>query len=338
MKSVIYEEFGDPAQVLRLVEKEPPQPGPGEVRVRMILSPINPSDLMSIQGGYTYEPRLPATPGFEGVGIVEASGGGMLGKLMIGKRVAVLNREHGNWCEQTVTSARQVIPIPASLSDEQAATFFVNPATAWSLTQEVMQVPAREWLVQSAANSSLGQMIVKLGRHSGFKTLNIVRRESEIEKLKQLGADEVICFDAGRDAGEELLDRIKEILPQGARYVIDPVGGQLGSILARSLGEEGLMVMYGTLSGEEVSINPRTLMSPNASIRGFHLGGFMQKKSLLSKMALIRKVSRLVVRGVLTTEAAREYPLDQIHDAVSASQQPGHTQKILLRIGENLPD
>jgi len=335
MKAVIYEEFGDPARVLKLTDKQAPEPGPGEVRVRMILSPINPSDLMSIQGGYTYTPQLPATPGFEGVGIVEASGGGMLGKLLIGKRVAVLNREHGNWCEQTVTSARQVIPIPKSLTDEQAATFFVNPATAWSLTQEVLQIPAGEWLVQSAANSSLGQMIVKLGRHSGFRTLNIVRRESETEKLKQLGADEVVCFDARNDPPEALLERLRELIPAGAKYVIDPVGGRLGSILAESLGEDGRMVMYGTLSGENVSIDPRTLMSPNASLRGFHLGGFMQKKSLLAKMALIRKVTRLVVRGVLATEAAREFPLEQIHDAVSASQQPGHAQKILLRIGGN---
>jgi NADPH:quinone reductase-like Zn-dependent oxidoreductase len=290
---------------------------------------------MSIQGNYTYTPQLPATPGFEGVGIVEQSGGGMLGKLMIGKRVAVLNRKHGNWCEQTVTSARQVIPIPKSLSDEQAATFFVNPATAWSLTQEVLQIPSGEWLVQSAANSSLGQMIVKLGQYSGYKTLNIVRRESEAEKLKRLGADEVICFDARNNPPENLLDRIRTEIPGGAKYIIDPVGGQLGSTLAESLGEEGQMVMYGTLSGENVSINPRTLMSPNATIRGFHLGGFMQPKSLFAKMALIRKVSRLVVRGVLATETAREYPLEQVREAVTAAQEPGHNQKILLRIGGN---
>ena len=71
MKAVIYEEFGDPSQVLKLTDKDAPQPKAGEVRVRTILSPINPSDLMSIRGGYTYEPRLPATPGFEGVGIVD---------------------------------------------------------------------------------------------------------------------------------------------------------------------------------------------------------------------------------------------------------------------------
>jgi NADPH:quinone reductase-like Zn-dependent oxidoreductase len=290
---------------------------------------------MSIRGGYTYEAQLPATPGFEGVGIVEASGGGMLGKLMIGKRVAVLNRYRGNWCEQTVTSARQVIPIPGALTDVQAATFFVNPATAWTLTQEVLQIPSGEWLIQSAANSSLGQMIVKLGQHSGFKTLNIVRRESEVEKLKNLGADEVLCFDADRDSAEMLLERIKEILPQATKYVIDPVGGKLGSALAQSLGEEGQMVLFGTLSGENVSLSPRALISTNASVRGFHLGGFMLKKSLFAKMALIRKISKLVVNGVLATEAAKEFPLDQVQAAVSASEESGRNQKILLRIGDN---
>ncbi|MBD3674850.1 MAG: zinc-dependent alcohol dehydrogenase family protein [Planctomycetaceae bacterium] len=334
MKAIQYEQFGEPSQVLQMAEKEIPEPGPGEVRVKMLVSPINPSDLMSIRGGYTYTPELPATPGFEGVGIVESSGGGMLGKMMIGKRVAVLNRNHGNWCEQTVTSAKQVIPVPKQLHDDQAASFFVNPATAFILTTKVLQVPKDGWLVQTAANSSLGKMVIKLGLMNEFKTLNIVRREEEKEKLKFLGATRVIVFDIERDPPEKLVEQIVEITGGGARYVMDPVGGRLASILVDALGKDAQMVLYGTMSGENVSFFPRSLMSINARIRGFHLGGWMENQSIWAKMSLIRQISRLVVDGTLSTDSAKEYPLTEFVEAIEKSQQPGMNTKVLLRIAE----
>ena len=115
-------------------------------------------------------PRLPATPGFEGVGIVDKAGPGLLGRWVEGKRVAAINSVGGNWAEYAVIPARQARPIPADIADEQAATFFVNPATVLALVRHVLEVPKGEWLLQSAAGSTLGKMIIKLGRHDGFKT------------------------------------------------------------------------------------------------------------------------------------------------------------------------
>ena len=110
--------FGEPAEVLRVEELETPVPEPGQVRVRMLASPVNPSDVMTIRGTYGRRPSLPFTPGYEGVGVVEESGGGLLGALRRNKRVVVLNSITGNWAEQAVVPARQVIPLPASLPVE----------------------------------------------------------------------------------------------------------------------------------------------------------------------------------------------------------------------------
>lgn len=100
MKRVVFDRFGPPAEVLRVQDDVPaPQPARGEVMVRMLASPVNPSDLMYVAGKYGLKPSLPATPGFEGVGIVEATGGGLLGWLRKGKRVAVINDRVGNWAE-----------------------------------------------------------------------------------------------------------------------------------------------------------------------------------------------------------------------------------------------
>ncbi len=198
MRAIVFEEFGEPAEVLRIKEVPLPVPKPGEVRVRMLASPINPSDLMTVRGTYGKRPTLPATPGYEGVGIVEASGGGLLGKFLLGKRVAVMNRQTGNWADYAVIPAKQAIPLSSQLPLEQAAMFFVNPATAYVMTREVLQVPKGGWLLQTAAGSALGRMVIRLGKHFGFTTINIVRRPEQVDELKSLGADEVLVFDGQR--------------------------------------------------------------------------------------------------------------------------------------------
>ncbi len=197
MKAAVFERFGEPSEVLSVREVPDPEPGPGEVRVRMIASPINPSDLLVVRGRYGVLPTLPATPGFEGVGIVDKAGPGLLGRWALGKRVAAINSRGGNWAEYAVIPARQARPIADDIPDEQAATFFVNPATVLAMVRHVLQVRKGDWLLQSAAGSTLGKMIIRLGRHDGFKTLNVVRRSEAKDELVRMGADAVISSSEG---------------------------------------------------------------------------------------------------------------------------------------------
>src|SRR5262245_6369590 len=253
MKRVVFEQPGPPAEVLRLQDDVPaPEPRRGEVLVRMLASPINPSDLMYVAGGYGLKPRLPATPGFEGVGVVEATGGGFLGWLRKGKRVAVINDRIGNWAEYTVTKARQVVPVPDDITDEQAATFFVNPATAVVMTRDVLQLPAGAWLLQSAAGGELGKMVIRLGKKFGFRTLNVVRRREQVEELKKLGADAVLVESDG-----PLPEQVAKAVPGGGGYAIGPVGGKTGSELIASLGVGGRCLLYGSLTEDPVSVRQR---------------------------------------------------------------------------------
>ena len=228
---------GEPNEVLRSGEGELRPPGVGEVRVRMIASPINPSDMMFVRGIYSIKPQCPQSPGFEGVGVVEASGGGLRGILFKGKRVVVMNSAGGNWAESAVVPATQVIPISGGLSEDQAATFFVNPATAWIMTQEVLKVPKGGWLLQTAAGSALGHMIARLGRHCGYKTLSVIRRGVHEDSLRQAGSDAVVVFDPATDPLEKLREQVQAIT--GAITVchaLDPVGGMTASAVVNCLG------------------------------------------------------------------------------------------------------
>jgi NADPH:quinone reductase-like Zn-dependent oxidoreductase len=330
MKAVVFERFGEPAEVLRLQDVPVPEPGPGQVRVRMIASPINPSELLVVRGLYGVLPRLPATPGFEGVGVVDRAGPGLLGRLVLGKRVTVINGDGGNWAEHVVIPARQARPVAADIPDEQVASFFVNPATVLAMVRHVLRVPRGEWLLQSAAGSALGQMIIKLGRHDGFKTLGVVRRREAIDELKALGADAVIASSDGPI--EEQVRRVTG--SDGVKYAVDPVGGDTGTGVFRSLAAEGHMLVYGTLSGEPLSIDPRRMIAGKRVVEGFWLGHWMRQRNIPAALKLFHEIATLIRAGVLATEIGEAFPLESITEAVHAAEAVGRRGKVLLKIAK----
>ena len=329
MKRVAFDRFGPPAEVLHIQDDVPaPQPKRGEVLVRMLASPINPSDLMYVAGKYGLKPPLPATPGFEGVGVVEATGGGLLGWLRKGKRVAVINDRVGNWAEYTVTKARQVIPVPDDLTDEQAASFFVNPATALAMTRDVLKVTRGAWLLQSAAGGELGKMVIRLGYKFAFRTINVVRRREQVEELKKLGADHVIV-----EADGPIPEQVRKLVPDGVRYAIDPVGGDTGSQVIASLSQGGRCLLYGSLSDDPVSVHPRYFIGNDLRVEGFWLGAWAKQQRILTMLKLFRRVRGLMREGVLQTQHAATYPLEDVQKAVAHAAAPGKGGKVLLRIG-----
>jgi NADPH:quinone reductase-like Zn-dependent oxidoreductase len=328
MKSVVFDRFGDPCEVLEVREASVPEPSPGQVRVRMLASPLNPSDLLFVRGEYGKRASLPTSPGFEGAGVVEAAGAGLLGRMRLGKRVAVIHGRGGTWQEQVIVPARQVVPVPASLTDEQAATFFVNPASALVMTQWVLRVPRGAWLLQTAAGSALGRMVIRLGKHHGYRTINVVRRREQAEELQRAGADAVIST-----ADESIEKRVQALTGgDGVPYAIDSVGGATGSEVARVLGANGRMLVYGTLSEDPLSVHPRVLMVGQKRIEGFWLSEWAQRQRVLTMLRLFRKVGRLVSRGILTTEVGTTFSLDQVREAARMAGQPGRQGKVLLSI------
>src|SRR3954453_13709735 len=119
MRRVVFDQFGEPAAVLRVEDAPPPAPGPDEVLVRLRARPINPSDLHTVHGSYGVRPKLPATPGYEGVGVVEALGADVAG-VAVGHRV-IPRGVAGTWQELVVAKAGSLIPVPEGVRDEHAA-------------------------------------------------------------------------------------------------------------------------------------------------------------------------------------------------------------------------
>lgn len=330
MKSIVYEQFGEPADVLRLTEEKEPTPGRGEVRVRVLASPINPSDLMTIRGVYGRRPTLPATPGYEGVGVVEAAGPGLYGRMLVGRRVAFLNGETGNWREKTIASARQCVPLSDAIPLEQAAMFFVNPVTAYAMTRAVLKIEPGQWLLQTAAGSSLGRMVIRLGQRYGFRTLCVIRRTDQKAELESIGADAVIATDK-----EDMVERTMAITGgKGAPFVIDCVGGKTASDAVRTLAVGGRMLLYGNLSGESMTFNPRDLLTPGARMEGFWLARWMPGLPLLRRLRVVRTVGSLIKEGVLRSEVGQAFPLDRVTDAVREAEKMARGGKAYFRLAD----
>src|ERR1700675_5048039 len=168
MKALIFRETGEPKSVLQLAEISTPPLAPGEALVRVLLSPINASDLHMVRGRYGYQPEMPASPGIEGVGIVEAVGPGVQGP-MAGTRVVFVHT-WGTWREQIVCPVDKLVPVPDGLDDPAASASYINPLTAWALTRSGHNLKEGDWLLQAPAASSVGGLGLEFAPEYRFET------------------------------------------------------------------------------------------------------------------------------------------------------------------------
>lgn len=324
MKSVRFHEFGNPAAVLRVEDVAQPEPGPTQVLVRMRARSINPSDLLTVRGLYGALPKLPATPGLEGMGEVAAVGDEVK-HLRPGQRVIPLGVA-GTWQEDLLAESTQLIPVPDQVSDQTAAQFVVNPLTAWIMTIEELALKPGEWLLQTAAGSTLGRVVLQIARLKGFKTINVVRRREQVKELTALGADEVICT-----ADEDLVERVKEITGRDAiTKAIDAVGGQTGGAVVRALGYKGVLLVYGLLSMEPMPVDSGRMIFTSATIRGFWLSEWFRSASPERLQAVTGQLLRLMATDEIVPPVEAEYPLADVLAAVEHAERPGRSGKVLL--------
>ncbi|RMI33476.1 NADPH:quinone reductase [Nocardia stercoris] len=332
MRSVVADTMGEPSEVLQLRTRPIPEPGPGEVRIRVRVAPVHASDLHTVRGRYGFTPEFPAVPGIESVGVIDELGSGTDG-LEVGQRVFTIGVT-GTWQEYVIAEAERVRPVPAGMSDSTAAQILTNPLTAVILTSEELDVRPGEWLLQTAAGSTVGQLVIQLGAHVGFDTLNVVRRRSAVEGILELGGTAVICTE-----DEDLRARVAEIArPDGVSKAIDCVGGQVGADVSRALAPHGELVVYGALSTHRqtdpaklaIPIFARSLIYETKTVRGFWLFRWITETPKDRMAAVIDRTLRLVDSGALRVPEGRPIPVEKFSEAVYSAEAPGHEGKPLL--------
>ncbi|MGB8508955.1 MAG: zinc-binding dehydrogenase [Pyrinomonadaceae bacterium] len=306
MRALELHAYDGEAGSLRLVEKPLPRPGRGEVLVRVAAAPVNPSDLMFLRGLYVKK-KLPVVAGFEGSGEVVESGGGLLANYLKGKRVACAApiEGDGTWAEYVLAGANFCVPLLKQTDTEGAASLIVNPFTAWALMDRARRARA-EAVIQTAAASALGRMIVRLAARRNVPLVNIVRRQEQVELLQKEGARYVLDSSTA-DFDERLRELCKKLR---VSVGFDAVAGELTGRLIGALSAGGRVIVYGALSLENCRIEPRSLIFEKKSVEGFWLSDWMRKQSLPGKIMTSRKVQRLLA-DELKTEIHERLPLEK---------------------------
>ncbi len=325
MQAVLLEENGGPLTVRQVLV---PRPGPGEVLIHMAASPINPSDLGFLKGGYGFQKPFPVVPGFEGSGTVVAVGPGLLPRLWMGKRVAcAVSATGGAWAEYLVTRAMLSVPLPNNLSLEQGAMMLVNPMSALAFF-DIVKHGKHAAIANTAAASALGRMILRLGIRYHVSVINIVRRREQADLLRSLGAEFVLqshAADFGNQFGE-LAQRLKITL------ILDAVGGKLGRQLLEAAPTGSTLLMYANLSGEELEIDPHKLLRGDKRIVGFYLGNWVEKRGVIQTLRDIQRIRKLG-RADLQTTIQKRLPLSAVQQAVELYQSNPTAGKVLLVTG-----
>jgi NADPH2:quinone reductase len=332
MRSVVAATVGEPSEVLQLENRPIPEPGPGQVRIRVTAVPVEASDLHTIRGRYGFIPEFPTVPGIESVGVIDELGSGADG-LTVGQRVVTVGVT-GTWQDYVVADAERVLPVPAGMSDSTAAQILSNPLTAVILTGDELDVRPGEWLLQTAAGSTVGQMVIQLGAHVGFKTLNVVRRRSAVEGILAVGGTAVICTE-----DEDLRERVADIAGHdGVSKAIDCVSGQVGADVSRALAPSGELVVYGALSTHRqtdadkltIPIFARSLIYETKTVRGFWLFRWLSQTPKDRIAAVIDRTIRLADSRALRVPEGQPIPVERFSEAVHLAEAPEHGGKPLL--------
>jgi NADPH:quinone reductase-like Zn-dependent oxidoreductase len=309
-KVVRIHEYGGPEQ-LRIEELDVGNPGPGEVRIRVEAIGLNRSEALFRAGAYLQAPKLPSLIGYEGVGIVEALGTGVH-SVSAGDRVCVMPTfrlgEYGIYGEHAIVPARSLVAPPAGLPVIEAASIWMQYFTALAI-YEIAHATVGDYVIVRAASSSVGLAAIQLANWAGAIPIAATRTSAKTTALLTHGAKHVIATEESN-----LIAEVQRITNgKGARIVFDPVGGPDVDTLAQAASEDGIIIIYGGLSGR-----PTPYPHWPAAMKGLTLRGWVAS-AIWNKPERFARYRDLILYGLqegrLKPVIAKTFPLAQIADA-----------------------
>jgi NADPH:quinone reductase-like Zn-dependent oxidoreductase len=324
MQAIQIEAFGNPAEVLKVVEvPDVGAPAAGEVVIALEASPINMSDLLMISGRYGHRPKLPSVMGTEGVGRVVAVGAGVK-HLKQGDRTLVPYPAPA-WAERIRADATRLRPLPSG-DVHQLAMLGINPPTAYLMLTDYVNLPSGAWVIQNSANSGVGRALIPIAKSLGLKTVNVVRREDVVAEIKAIGGD-VVLVD-----GPDLNKRVAEKTGKAPiALAIDGVGDNATTNLLGCLADKGVHVFYSTISGKPSVVPAALLIFRDISMRGFWLAHWFNRAKPEEITAMYDRLTPLVASGAISSPIAGTYRFAEIAEAVTVAAK--NRGKALLTAG-----
>ena len=323
INAAVYETHGNPADVLHVESRPWPTPAPGEVIVKMQATPINPADLNQIEGKYPVRAELPATPGFEGAGIVVDVGSDVKG--LTSGAVVILPHNVGTWRDAVAVKADELVVVPADIKPVHAAMLKINPMTAWRLLHDYVDLAPGDWLIQNAANSAAGRAVIQIARELGYKTVNVVRRSELIDELRAEGGD-IVLVDS-----ENLRREVEDAIGgRPIRLGLNAVGGESALRLANCLAPGSTLVTYGAMSLQPLKIPNGLLIFKDLRFRGIWINKWYDNATPAQRMEAFQHLFGMAKRGLLQTKVEKAYPLSEAKTAVAHAARGQRSGKIIF--------
>ena len=325
MKAVRFSKFGRASEVAELVDiPEPGAPGAGQILFELQVAPINPSDLLHFAGRYATPPPLPSYAGGGVFGRVAATGPGVT-HLKAGDRVITVNTNRNGWRARFICSADGLIALPTA-DPVALALLAVNPPSAMLMLERFGDLQAGDWVIQNAANSSVGVSLIQIARAKGLRTVNLVRREDIADSLRAFGAD-VVLVD-----GEGLPERVR-LATQGAkiRVAIDAIAGDATRRLAACVADGGVVVNYGLISGKPCEVDSADVLFRDVALKGFWYSAWRSRVRPEEAGELFARLVGMLLAGTLRVPVDTVYPIGRLTEALAHAQREGRTGKVILR-------
>ncbi len=335
---VEFAEFGQP-EVLKLVERELPQPGPGEVRMAIEAIGLNRADAMLRVDQYIETPQLPSKLGYDAAGTVEAVGDGVT-NVAVGDKVLTIpafsQAKYGVYGEAAIVPANALWPWPDELAAEAAASVGVQYTTVYFGLKSVGKLSDGETALLTAATGGVGFSAIEMAKQLGATVIATTRKREKAQMLLEAGADQVIVT-----SEEDLEARVHEITSgAGVQVVFDAIAGQTVPALLNSLGVGGRYVMYGILDNTDPTISMMPVLVKNITFSGytvFAFTGYPEMGMAQQIEAVYEARDFLLPRladGRLKPMVSETFSLDDVaaaHAALESNQQVG---KIVLKVVE----
>ncbi|KAJ0560294.1 putative trans-2-enoyl-CoA reductase (NADPH) [Helianthus annuus] len=297
-KAVVYDNHGPPDTVTKIIELPPVEIKANDVCVKMLASPINPSDINRIEGVYPVRPPLPAVGGYEGVGEVHSVGEAVQG-LSPGDLVMASPPSPGAWQTHVVRDKSFWHKFDRRTPVEYAATVTINPLTALRMVEDFVDLKSGDAIVQNGATSMVGQCVIQLAKLRGIYTINIIRDRSGSdeakEKLKKLGADQVYTESQLNVKNvKSLLDNVPE-----PALGLNCVGGNAASLVLKFLRQGGTMVTYGGMSKKPITVSTSSFIFKELSLKGFWLQKWISSGNTEASREMVDYLLGLIREGKL---------------------------------------
>ena len=324
MRAMVVERLGPP-DVMELREVPRPEPGPGEVRLKVEAVGINFADVLAVAGEYLTRTRVPYTPGMEFAGVVDAVGEGVQG-VEVGTRVASLGGR-GGLAEYALSPAAALIPVPQGLSGAQAAAFPVSYFTAYHGLKTLGRGEAGEWVLVQAAAGALGTASIQLAKAMGMHVIAMASTEEKLGLARDLGADVTLLQDDP--------DRVKKVREAaggtGVPLILEVVGGARFQESLEMAANLGRVIVIGNASREEAKLRPVELMKRNVTVTGLWLSSLMPDAELTRQAA--QALTPLVASGQVTPQVGPTYGLAESARAFQDILDRKTTGKVIIEPG-----